>query len=177
MLLGNTNNKPDTITYADRFDAAYRANIERSRWMISIYMYEEAWTLLDSMQPESIPQLYNKAICLYDARDNETILRLLDRAWTLLQQLDGGLQSPRSPQIDAIREIQKDALTYLQPVTLEYTQMFPHILKESILRLMVDSWSELGNNAKVLQIATPLASKGYRNIHQAIEKTKGESTW
>lgn len=172
MLLGRENN-PGTRRYSDDFDSQYREDIAYTAQLIEKYQYEEAWTLLNSLEKESIPLLFNKAICLYDARQNETILRLLDRAWTLLGLLNnGGMKPAGSPELTAIRDVQKSLLTYLTPITFRYIESFPHLLKDSILRLMVDIHLELDNKAKVIELATPLLSKGYRNIIEAIEKVK-----
>lgn len=172
MLLG-TDNTPGARHYSDDFAPSYREDIEYAARLIEKYQYEEAWTLLNALEKESIPLLFNKAICLYDAQQNETILRLLDRALTLLGLLNNGGRKPAvSPEITAIREVQKNQLTYLTPVTFRYIESFPHLLKDSILRLMVDIHLELGNKAKILELGTPLLSKGYRNITEALEKVK-----
>lgn len=131
----------------------------------------EAWTLMEAIPGETILLLFNKALCLIETRNYAQAIPLLERAFTLLTPQKTGITPSTSPEAEAMRQKQNNKDTHRQPVTPRYAELFPHLLKDSVLRLMVDCYLALGNTAKVIEIATPLKSKGYRNILEALNKT------
>lgn len=171
MLLGSEN-KPDKRRYSEEFDHSYREDILFAAQLIERQQYEEAWIRMDTLERESIPLLYNKALCLRDVYHYEATITLLDRASALLIPYERTPIPVETQVLKAIREKQKNRETYLHPITFRYVDLFPHQLRDSILRFMTDTYLALGNTAKILEIATPLQSKGYRNIIEALKTIK-----
>lgn len=171
MLLGSEN-KPERRRYSDEFDQPYREDILFTAQLIEKQQYEEAWIRMDTLERESIPLLYNRALCLRDAEQYESVIPLLDRASALLIPYERTPIPGETQTLKVIREKQKDRETYLYPITFRYVDLFPHQLRDSILRFMTDTYLALGNKPKIREIATPLQSKGYRNIIEALKTIK-----
>lgn len=168
MLLGkssNTNNQ-DSVSFSE----SYIKDVEMCGQLISRYMYEEAWMLMNTLQQESIPHLINKAICLYEINRYAESIQACERAMELLSTCKNKVPLGKPEEIQLLHEVQKNQVTYLNPVTFRYVELFPENLKESLLRVIVDCWSALGNTAKVIKTGTPLLNKGYRNVMEAFYK-------
>lgn len=168
MLLGGT--QQPTKRYSDNFDAQYINDVEFSGKLIAHTMLEEAWTLMNTLKPESIPLLMNKAICLFEMNRNEDCLKACERSLALLGTMKNTLPTPPPDDMRELHEVQKNQVTYLNPVTFRYVELFPEILRDSALRIQVDCWSALGNTAKVIEVGTPMLGKGYRNVMEAFYK-------
>lgn len=168
MLLGSNLQKPKY--YSDNFNEKNITEMEFCAQLIIRSQYIEAWTLLNSSQPESIPLLINKAICLIGSQNHSGAVTLLEKALTLLIPQRPVINTPTTPEADNLRHLQNETNAYLEPITFRYVDLFSHLLNDSISRMLVDCYSSLGNTAKVLAIGTPLKSKGYSNITQALNK-------
>jgi len=141
--------------------------------LINDGQYEEAWTLLDTISEENILLHFNRAICLISGcQDYAAALPLLEQTWTMASSLNGGLKQAGSAGLSQIRQSQNQSRSYQQAVTQKYIELFPYIFKDTIQRLIVDCHFHLGNYNKVLQLGTPLQSKNYKNVMDALEKSK-----
>lgn len=167
LLGGNTTTaKP----YSEGFDEQYVADVEFCGELIRQYMYEEAWSMMNTFRLESIPLLINKAICLYEMDRNEECIGTCDKILALLGTKKNSMPHGAPDDMHALHEVQKNQITYLSPVTFRYVDLFPEMLRDSAFRILVDCWSALGNTAKVIEVGTPLLSKGYRNVIEAFYK-------
>lgn len=167
-LLGG--NPSTAKSYSEEFDKQYIADVEFCGDLIRRYMYEEAWSLMNTLRQESIPLWVGKAICLYEMDRFGECVKICERVIALLGTMRNGV-SPVSPEdIKALHEVQKNQTTYLEPVSFRYVELFSQALRESALRIIVDCWSALGNTAKLIEVGTPLLSKGYRNVMEAFYK-------
>lgn len=166
MLLGE-NQQSTSQRYGDNFDEQYIEAVEYSGNLISRTMLQEAWMLMNTLKPESIPLLYNRALCLWEMNRNKECLNMCERVLALLGTIKNGIPPSKPDDIRALHEVQKNQVTHLNPVTFRYVELFPEILRDSVLRFMVSLYSEMGNTAKVIEIGTPLLSKGYRNVMEA----------
>lgn len=167
-LLGE--NLQSAKRYSDKFDAQYIEEVEYCGNLITQNRLEEAWILMSILKQESIPLLLNKALCFFEMNRNEDCLSACERMLSLLGNSKNNISIGIQEEIHALHNVQKNQVTHLMPVTFRYVELFPEILRDSVLRLMIDCWSELGNKAQVLKLGTPLLRKGYRNITEAFHK-------
>jgi len=68
-----------------------------------------------------------------------------------------------------IKSKQNQTNDYLQGISELYINYFPALVHDAIVRLKTDCLLVLGNYAKVVAIATPIAHKGYKNITDALK--------
>lgn len=141
--------------------------------------YEEAWILLstftvnESNNNNSVVLHFNRALCLIRAsNDYVAALSLLEKAWNMFSPLAGGIHTPETPELQTMRKNQNERSTYLHPVSYKYAELFPELFRDTILRLLVDCHTALGNDNEVIRLATPIQHKGYRNITEALNKIK-----
>lgn len=166
MLLGGTP-QPINQRYSDNFDAQYIEAVEYCGKLISRTMLQEAWMLMNTLKPESIPLLYNRALCLWEMNRSNDSLNTCERVLALLGTMKNSIPPSQPDDMRALHEVQKNQVTHLNPVTFHYVELFPEMLRDSVLRFMVSLYSDMGNTAKVIEIGTPLLSKGYRNVMEA----------
>lgn len=169
MLLGGIP-QPTSQCYSDNFDAQYIDDVEFVGKLIARNMIQEAWMLMNTLSSESIPLLLNKSLCLFEIGRKEDCLVACERVLALLGTMKNNLPAGKPQDMHTLHEVQKNQATYLNPITFRYVGHFPEMLRDSVLRIMVDCWSALGNTAKVQQIGTPLLGKGYRNVMEAFYK-------
>lgn len=167
-LLGG--NYPAVKRYSEGFEKEYIEDVEFCAELVRQYMYEEAWSLINTLRQESIPLLINKALCLYEMDRNEECINVCDRVLALLGTMKNTVPLASPDDMKALHDVQKNHFTHLVPVTFRYIDMFPRFLRDSVLRIQVDCWSALGNKAKITEVGTPLLSKGYRNVMEAFYK-------
>lgn len=167
LLGGNTT---PVKRYSDGFNRNYITDVEFCGELVRNYMYIEAWSMMENLRTESMPLLLNKAICLYEMDRNEECINVSDRILALLGTMKNSVQPGTSDDRRALHEVQKNQFTYLVPISFRYVDMFPEMLRDSVLRIQVDCWSALGNTMKVIELGTPLLSKGYRNVMEAFYK-------
>ena len=68
-----------------------------------------------------------------------------------------------------ISMMQNQTDDYLQWITESYITQFPASFNDAIVRLKTNCWLQLGNFAKVITTATPLARKGFKDIDDALQ--------
>ncbi|MDR2038852.1 MAG: hypothetical protein LBQ60_13095 [Bacteroidales bacterium] len=167
MLIG----KPNTSFVGHKPDETAINDMEFCAVLLDRGQSVEAWTLLHR-QAESIPSQFNKAICLIRVEEYASALPLLEQVLGILAQTPQGLKTPESPSLRTIQDVQATTKAYTEAITFKYAELFPETLKDSVLRMMVDCHAALGNHNKVLEIGTPLKSKGYQNVIDAIKKVE-----
>ena len=132
--------------------------------------YAEAYDRLVSQQPTQ-NALYNMAVCLHWAGNYEAALSRLDHIQPA-PQLGNANGINSNSEYSAIRLKQNQTNDHLQGLTEVYIKTFPALAQDAIIRLKTDCWLKLDNYDKVRAIATPIASKGYKNITDALELAK-----
>lgn len=149
-------------------------NADLSAALISEGRYSEAFRLLDRPGVSTVPELFNLALCHIYAADHSAALTRLDAALSGLRQPGIPAPPPETPARQKISAVQNLTETYMRPVTIEYIKLFPDVLQDSVLRLMVDCHAALGNWNKVVELGTPLARKGYGNVQKALAEAGGK---
>lgn len=168
VLLGG--NLQPANRYSDNFDAQYIEVVEYCGNLITQNRLEEAWILMSSLKQESIPLLLNKGLCLFEINRHEDCLQACEKILALSGNTKSNFPPEIQKEVHTLHNIQKNRATHLMPVTFRYVELFPEILRDSVLRLTIDCWSELKNKAQILKLGTPLLRKGYRNVTEAFQK-------
>jgi len=157
MLLGSTANNetsPDTELLVIQLILQQR--------------YAEAYELLNNQHSTQTWVLYNTALCLHWSGNYQEALSQLDSV-RLVPQVSTTNQLNANRHYKAIRSKQNQTDDYLQGISEAYLKSFPALFHDAIIRLKTDCWLQLGNYAKVLAVATPIAHKGYKNITDALK--------
>ncbi|WP_158827414.1 tetratricopeptide repeat protein [Mucilaginibacter lacusdianchii] len=129
--------------------------------------YAEAYELLIQQQPASTSALYNMALCLHWSGNYQEALSRLDKI-QLAHHVTGGNKLNTTSDYKQIKDKQIQTNDYLQGISESYVKSFPALVHDAIVRLKTDCWLQLGNYAKVVAIATPIAHKNYKNITEAL---------
>lgn len=158
MLLGNT-------THHDTSSGSAESLIIQ---LLLQQRYAEAYELLINQQPAQTTVLYNLALCLHWSGNYQEALSRLESI-QLAPQLSNGNQLHADSAYKVIKSKQTQSDDYLQGISDAYVKSFPALVSDAIIRLKTDCWLQLGNYAKVIAIATPIAHKGYKNITDALE--------
>jgi len=155
MLLGSSsnNNSPGTETLVLQ--------------LIFQKRYAEVYELLLSQQPASTAVLYNMALCLHWAGNYQQALSKLESI-QLASLVSMRNQLNADADYNAMKSKQNQTDDYLHGISEAYIQTFPSFVHDAIIRLKTDCWLQLGNYAKVITVATPVAHKGYKNITDAL---------
>ncbi|AMR34008.1 hypothetical protein A0256_22435 [Mucilaginibacter sp. PAMC 26640] len=130
--------------------------------------YAEVYQLLNKQQSPQASTLYNMALCLHWSGNYQGALNRLENI-RLAQQVNGISQLNTNSDYQEIRNRQNQTDDYLHGMSEAYIQSFPVLVSDAILRLKTDCWLQLGNYAKVIAVATPIAHKGYKNITEALK--------
>ena len=157
MLLGSTANNetsPDTELLVIRLLLQQR--------------YAEAYELLYNQHSTQTSMLYNMALCLHWSGNYQEALSQLESI-RLTPQVSNTNQLNANSHYKAIRSKQNQTDDHLQGISEAYSKSFPGLVHDAIVRLKTDCWLQLGNYAKVLAVATPIAHKGYKNITEALK--------
>jgi hypothetical protein len=160
MLLGSTANSNITS--------------DKESFVIQLFLqqrYAEVYEVLNDQQSSQTSVLYNKALCLRWSGNYQAALNQLESI-KLAPQLNNGSKFNATIEYNGIRGKQNQTDDYLQGITEAYVEAFPVLVHDCIVRLKTDCWLQLGNYAKVIAIATPIAHKGYRNITDALKLSK-----
>ncbi len=129
--------------------------------------YAEAYELLVNY-PASTFALYNMALCLRWSGDYQEALNRLE-AIRLVPHTNSGNKPDAGRIYKQIRTRQNQTDDYLQGISEAYIKSFHALVHDAIVRLKTDCWLQLGNYAKVIAVATPIAHKGYKNITDALK--------
>lgn len=157
MLLGTTSNK-DIIPGVESLIIQ----------LISQQRYAEAYELLLNQEPANTVTSYNVALCLHWAGNFSEALNVLNSI-RIVQPLNSNTRSPSNPHHQEIRNKQNQTDDYLQAISDAYAKRFPVLVQDAIIRLKTECWLQLGDYAKVIATATPIANKGYQNITEALK--------
>jgi hypothetical protein len=129
--------------------------------------YAEVYELLMRQKSPSTSALYNTALCLHWAGNYQGALSTLERI-----QLKPEVKVTNSfdvyPDYKMIKNKQNQTADYLHGISDAYVQTFSSHVHDAILRLKIDCWLQLGDYAKVIIAAMPMAHKGYKNITDAL---------
>ncbi|MFD1258341.1 hypothetical protein ACFQ3S_16165 [Mucilaginibacter terrae] len=157
MLLGSTANHNNNFTGAEPLVIQ----------LILQKRYAEAYQLLIN-QPASTTALYNLALCLHWSGNYQEAVSKLEII-QLAPQASNKNQLNSNSDYKEIKTKQNQTHDYLHGISEGYLKSFPVLVYDSIVRLKTDCWLQLGNYAKVIAIATPIAHKGYKNITDALQ--------
>ncbi len=160
MLLGNNSpNRPDTAPKTVDDDWIVQ--------LISAGRYAEVYQLLAKEPSRKVSSSYNLALCLFFANKYEQALYRLDEALTMLRPAPE--MAPMEDELyNAILKVQNVTESYRVGVTEKYVLRFPGMMKNNILRLKVDAYLALERWNKIIEMATLLKSKNYRNVEEAL---------
>lgn len=137
--------------------------------LISQMRYAEAYMLLKKEAPYEPSTQYNLALCHYWAGNYQEALMCLDKAQTALPRTTSSSTLQNDQFYNVIREKQNQHDDHLKPISKKFVSLFGVITNDAIIRLKTDSWLQLGNFSKVIEIATPIAFKNYKNIADALQ--------
>lgn len=163
MLLGSTNPHQQHHT-----EEAFIAQL------ISQQRYAEAYTLLLREQQDRVVTWYNLALCHHWSEGYQQAINCLDRAASLLPAGKGTQPHPADSFQFIIRTKQNELDDHLQPITAKYADAFNPLVNDAIIRLKTDCWLSLGNYARVVETATRIAHKNYKNIADALQTAKNK---
>jgi predicted glycosyltransferase involved in capsule biosynthesis len=156
MLLGSTNKK-DVLPVEESFIMQLMLQ-ER---------YAQVYELLHQ-QPITPSSLYNLALCLHWSGNYNNALSRLDSI-QLSSHVTNDNKLNANSEFTSITKKQNENADYLHGMTEAYIKRFPALAGDAIVRLKTDCWLKLGNFAKVVAVATPVAHKGYKNIKDALQ--------
>ncbi|MBS7567049.1 tetratricopeptide repeat protein [Mucilaginibacter sp. Bleaf8] len=162
MLLGSTHTRQP---YGDE-ELFINHLITQSR-------YAEAYILLQKESPDEPATQYNLALCHYWAGNFREALVCLDKAQVTLPAVSGNAATDQF--YTAIRKRQNQLDNHLQAITKKYIACFGVLTREAIVRLRTDCWLQLADFSKVIEVATPLANKNYKNISDALQIAKNKT--
>lgn len=131
--------------------------------------YSEAFQLLDQ-QTVTLPNLYNKALCLYFAQIPDHALLLVDQAFACIPSQLKEISQTDSSILNKIKEKQRENKDHLQPVNDFYTTLFPLQVWDNLWRIKIDCLVQLEQWEEIITHAPKLIEKHkYQNIVYAIE--------
>lgn len=133
---------------------------------------------LSAVGKRTAPLLYNMALCLEQAGQEERALTCLEKALACLR---GGKKPPAGPpgEEDALRilhEQQCAQARYRFPMREEEAVSLPEYARERILRLMIDLCARRHDGARVRSLSASLPGKRFDNVEKALEQTAKKET-
>ncbi|QXV65648.1 hypothetical protein FPZ42_14300 [Mucilaginibacter achroorhodeus] len=163
MLLGSNTTSPG-VNHVLRTDFIVQ--------LISQSKYAEAYQLLKAEPTDKPTTHYNLALCFYWTGNYREALIYLDKAQMFLPA--GTIRSKQL--IDEfyknLRDKQNQLNDHQTAITDQYLHAFPEMVADGIIRLKTDCWLQLKEFAIVVETATPIAYKQYRNITEALTTAK-----
>jgi tetratricopeptide (TPR) repeat protein len=157
MLLGTTANK-------DTFPGTESLVIQ----LILQKRYAQAYELLIAQQSTQTAALYNMALCLHWSGNYQEALSRLERI-QLAPLVGNSNKLDSNSEYTKINSKQNQTDDYLHAISEIYIKSFPVAAGDAVIRLKTDCWLQLGNYAKVIAVATPVAYKGYHDIENALK--------
>jgi len=158
MLLGSTDTRQ---AYGQEEDLIIK--------LIGQMRYAEAYIFLKKESPNEPSTQYNLALCHYWAGNYQEALMCLDKAHTTLSRTTSSSTLQNDQFYNVIRQKQNQLDDHLKPISKKFVSLFGVITNDAIIRLKTDCWLQLDNFSKVVEIATPIASKNYKNIADALQ--------
>lgn len=130
--------------------------------------YAEAYELLINQPSAQNAALYNLALCLHWGGNYQEALNRLEKI-RLAPHVDNSNKFNTDSDYQKIKTKQNQTDDYLHGISELYLKSFPDLVHDAIIRLKTDCWLQLGNYAKVIAVATPIAHKGYKNITDTLK--------
>lgn len=140
--------------------------------LIGRSLYADAYALLIQEPAGQTVTQYNLALCFNAAGYYNEALMCLDKSQLCLPVNQTNRNSVTDGFYKALLDKQKQLNDHLFAITDKYLQLLPQKVTDSIIRLKTDCWMQLGNYAKVIETATPIAYKQYGNIIEALAVAK-----
>ncbi|WDF53937.1 hypothetical protein [Mucilaginibacter sp. KACC 22063] len=134
--------------------------------------FSEAYLLLKSEASDKTETQYNLALCYYWIANYREALICLDKAHLFMPVNHSKTNPVNDSFYKALREKQNDLDDHLLPITHKHVELTYPMVADGIVRLKTDCWLKLGEYQKVIDIATPIAYKGFKNINEAISIAK-----
>jgi tetratricopeptide (TPR) repeat protein len=134
--------------------------------------YAEAYLLLQNESPNEPSTQYNMALCHYYACDYQQAIVNLDKAQSVFPVVKGLTNNHTDQFYYNMRQQQNQQDDHLHAITKKYIANFHVLTREAIVRLKTDCWLHLGEYAKVIELATPVEHKNYKNIAEALKIAK-----
>jgi len=168
MLLGS-NASANPVTK----DQSIKSEIELIAQLISQSRYAEAYQLLKAEVPDRTTTQYDLALCFCWIGSYREALMCLDKAQLFMPVMTVGKTNPSTDSFyKAIREKQNGLDDHRNPITQKNIELTTQMVADGIVRLKTDCWLQLGEYARVIDIATPIAHKDYLNITKALTIAK-----
>jgi hypothetical protein len=130
--------------------------------------YAQVYELLMNQESKQPSALYNLALCLHWSGNYQAALSRLESI-QLAINIGNNNKLNGNSDYNAITTKQNQTNDYLHGMSEPYIKSFPTLASDAIVRLKIDCWLKLGNYAKVIAIATPIANKGYQDITDALQ--------
>ncbi|MVN91933.1 hypothetical protein [Mucilaginibacter aquatilis] len=130
--------------------------------------FSEAYQLLKT-EPDHITSThFNTALCLFGSKNYKDALISLDRALATLQNKPS-LHHQTDANYQSIVNAQNQTDDHLIAVDTKYVSLFTERFKDAVVRLKTDCWLELGEWNRVVETASHIQFKKYRNIDNALQ--------
>ncbi|MCD8043116.1 MAG: hypothetical protein LUH10_08625 [Tannerellaceae bacterium] len=142
--------------------------------LITNNQYTEAYTLLSGCNQLTIAGSYNLILCLIQAEEYTQAILKADEVLRLIQTRVPQTNRNENETVKMLRTKQCRLDTHRAAVTLEYVKTFPGILRESVLRLKIDCYRATGNWNKVIETASQLICKEYKNVETALQEAENK---
>ncbi|MCC8409182.1 hypothetical protein LJ707_09580 [Mucilaginibacter sp. UR6-1] len=163
MLLGSTQNNT-----ANNADEVLIADLIRQG------RYAEAYVLLKRAPTDEAATWYNLALCLYWLNNYRQTIMCLDHAQAQLPVHNNSMAQHTDEVHKALTNKQNQTNDHLQSISKKYVAQFTGLVYDAILRLKTDCWLLLGEYSRVIELASPLAYKNYRNVNDALQIAKNK---
>lgn len=133
---------------------------------------------LSAAGKRTAPLLYNTALCLERAGQEERALACLEKALACLR---GGKREPSKPSgeeeaLHILHERQCAQAEYRFPMQEEEAACLPDYARERILRLMIDLCARQHDGIRVRSLSASLPGKRFANVEKALEQTAKKET-
>lgn len=137
--------------------------------------YSDAYRLLKNEPSNNVVTQYNLALCFYWIGNYQEALTSLDKAMVYLPAHQSKTNFGIDNFYEAMLEKQNQSDDHHLAITQKIVSLMLDKVADGITRLKTDCWLNLENYAKVIEVATPLAFKNYRNITYALAIAKRNS--
>ncbi|OOQ59418.1 hypothetical protein [Mucilaginibacter pedocola] len=152
--------------------AAEKSEEELIAQLITQQRFADAYLLLQKEAADSTVTQYNLSLCYYSAGKYREAILSLDKAQQLFP-VNAGQTKPFADSFYTAMLAQQNQLDrHYQPISQKYINLMAPVVADAIIRLKTDCWLQMGHYNKVVELATPLAYKNYRNISEALAIAK-----
>ncbi|MBE9585132.1 hypothetical protein IM792_11785 [Mucilaginibacter sp. JRF] len=163
MLLGST--QTNTATNTDEVLITH---------LLTQGRYAEAYALLKRAPTNEASTWYNLALCCYWLNNYRQTIMCLDHAQAQLPVTNNRGVQHTDELHKALSDKQNQTNDHLQSISKKYVAQFTGEVHDAIVRLKTDCWLLLGEYARVIELASPIAYKNYRNVNDALQIAKNK---